>query len=99
MFHLYVFFRDLMMRCFLLKKLRCIFNPYFRSCSRKRKYYCHPIAHVIRRSWMLTIKKDGTLPEMKKIIGANIQYLPREEVPLGISGFDEIVQVCLFILL
>lgn len=48
---------------------------------------------------MLTIKKDGTLPEMKKIIGANIQYLPREEVPLGISGFDEIVQVCLFILL
>ncbi|XP_022887014.1 RNA-binding KH domain-containing protein RCF3-like [Olea europaea var. sylvestris] len=40
--------------------------------------------------------KDRTLPEMRKMTGANIEILPREDVPLGISGSYEIVQVCLF---
>ncbi|CAI9762495.1 unnamed protein product [Fraxinus pennsylvanica] len=36
--------------------------------------------------------KDGMLSAMRKITGANIQILPKEDVPLGISGSYEIVQ-------
>ena len=38
--------------------------------------------------------RDGSLSEMKRLTGANIQILSREELPSCISGPDEIVQVC-----
>ncbi|KAK9093922.1 hypothetical protein Scep_025391 [Stephania cephalantha] len=36
--------------------------------------------------------RDGSLLEMRKLTGANIQILPREEHPLGTRGDDELVQ-------
>ena len=38
--------------------------------------------------------RDGSLSEMKRLTGANIQILSREELPSCVSGPDEIVQVC-----
>ncbi|KAJ0101003.1 hypothetical protein Patl1_05190 [Pistacia atlantica] len=40
--------------------------------------------------------KDGCLNEMRNVTGANIQILPREEVPPCVSGTDELVQVFLY---
>ncbi|CAA2940310.1 RNA-binding KH domain-containing RCF3-like [Olea europaea subsp. europaea] len=37
--------------------------------------------------------KDGMLPEMRKITGANIHILPREEQPAFVSETDEILQI------
>ncbi|XP_031256889.1 RNA-binding KH domain-containing protein RCF3 [Pistacia vera] len=37
--------------------------------------------------------KDGCLNEMRNVTGANIQILPREEVPPCVSGTDELVQI------
>ncbi|XP_059629001.1 RNA-binding KH domain-containing protein RCF3 [Cornus florida] len=37
--------------------------------------------------------RDGSLSEMKKLTGANIQILPREELPVFVSETDEIVQI------
>lgn len=37
--------------------------------------------------------RDNSLSEMRRMTGANIQILPREERPLGISGADELLQV------
>lgn len=41
--------------------------------------------------------RDGSLLEMKRLTGANIQILPREELPLCVSGAEELVQVCHYI--
>lgn len=38
--------------------------------------------------------RDGSLLEIKRLTGANVQILPREELPLCVSGNDELVQVC-----
>lgn len=38
--------------------------------------------------------RDGSLSEIKRLTGANIQILPRDELPACISGSDELVQVC-----
>lgn len=38
--------------------------------------------------------RDGPLSEMKRIPGASIQILHREELPSCISAVDELVQVC-----
>lgn len=38
--------------------------------------------------------RDGSLAEMRRLTGANIQILPREEFPTCVSGNDELVQVC-----
>lgn len=38
--------------------------------------------------------RDGSLSEMRRLTGANIQILPREEIPPCVSGTDELVQVC-----
>lgn len=37
--------------------------------------------------------KDGSLSALKKIVGADLHVLPREELPT-LSGTDEILQVC-----
>ncbi|XWS48588.1 hypothetical protein CRYUN_Cryun13aG0089500 [Craigia yunnanensis] len=37
--------------------------------------------------------RDGSLSEMKRLTGANIQILSREELPYCVSGPDEIVQI------
>ncbi|KAI3471230.1 hypothetical protein Pfo_027893 [Paulownia fortunei] len=37
--------------------------------------------------------KDGSSLELGKIGGANVEILPREELPVGVSGTDEIVQI------
>ncbi|KAA8533581.1 hypothetical protein F0562_030985 [Nyssa sinensis] len=37
--------------------------------------------------------RDGSLSEMKRLTGANIQILPREELPACVSGTDELVQI------
>ncbi|KAK9122182.1 hypothetical protein Syun_019799 [Stephania yunnanensis] len=37
--------------------------------------------------------RDGSLLEMRKLTGANIQILPREEHPLGTRGDDELLQI------
>ncbi|KAL5736926.1 hypothetical protein ACOSQ2_031714 [Xanthoceras sorbifolium] len=37
--------------------------------------------------------RDGSLSEMRRLTGANIQILPREEVPACVSGNDELVQI------
>lgn len=37
--------------------------------------------------------RDNSLSEMRRMTGANIQILPREERPLGISGADELLQI------
>lgn len=37
--------------------------------------------------------RDGSLSEMRRLTGANIQILPREELPACVSGIDEIVQI------
>ncbi|KAK9145657.1 hypothetical protein Sjap_005560 [Stephania japonica] len=37
--------------------------------------------------------RDGSLLEMRKLTGANVQILPREEHPLGAKGDDELVQI------
>ncbi|XWS50333.1 hypothetical protein CRYUN_Cryun12cG0079100 [Craigia yunnanensis] len=37
--------------------------------------------------------RDGSLSEMKRLTGANIQILSREELPSCVSGPDEIVQI------
>ncbi|KAL5726878.1 hypothetical protein ACHQM5_000125 [Ranunculus cassubicifolius] len=38
-------------------------------------------------------RQDGSLSEISKLTGANIQILPREEHPLGALGADELVQI------
>lgn len=43
--------------------------------------------------------RDGSLSEMRRLTGANIQILPREEIPPCVSGTDELVQVCHYIYL
>ncbi|XVE64420.1 hypothetical protein DITRI_Ditri07aG0099200 [Diplodiscus trichospermus] len=37
--------------------------------------------------------RDGPLSEMKRLTGANIEILPREELPSCVPGPDEIVQI------
>lgn len=37
--------------------------------------------------------RDGLLSETRKIAGANIQILPREELPVCVSSNDELVQI------
>lgn len=37
--------------------------------------------------------RDGSLLEIKRLTGANVQILPREEIPLCVSGNDELVQI------
>ncbi|KAL7183565.1 hypothetical protein ACSBR2_025877 [Camellia fascicularis] len=37
--------------------------------------------------------RDGSLSEMRRLTGANIQILPREELPVCVSGTDELVQI------
>lgn len=37
--------------------------------------------------------RDGSLSELRRLTGANIQILSREEVPSCVSGNDELVQV------
>ncbi|CAK9151593.1 unnamed protein product [Ilex paraguariensis] len=37
--------------------------------------------------------RDGLLLEMRKLTGANIQILPREELPICAAGTDELVQI------
>ena len=38
--------------------------------------------------------RDGSLLEMKRLTGANVHIVPREELPMFVSGADELVQVC-----
>ena len=38
--------------------------------------------------------RDGSLFEIRRLTGANIQILPRDELPVCVSGADELVQVC-----
>ena len=38
--------------------------------------------------------KDASLSEIRRMTGANIQILPREELPLCVAKTDELVQVC-----
>ncbi|XAR52193.1 hypothetical protein NMG60_11020129 [Bertholletia excelsa] len=37
--------------------------------------------------------KDGSLSEMRRLTGANIQILPREQLPACVVGSDELVQI------
>ncbi|KAL5567744.1 hypothetical protein UlMin_024319 [Ulmus minor] len=37
--------------------------------------------------------RDGSLSEIRRYTGANIQVMPREELPTCVSGSDEIVQI------
>ncbi|KAF5450437.1 hypothetical protein F2P56_030791 [Juglans regia] len=37
--------------------------------------------------------RDGSLLEMRRLTGANIQVLPREEIPVFVSGTDELIQI------
>ncbi|XP_024029763.1 RNA-binding KH domain-containing protein RCF3 [Morus notabilis] len=37
--------------------------------------------------------RDGSLSEIKRLTGANVQILPREELPSFVSGSDELVQI------
>ncbi|XP_057507846.1 RNA-binding KH domain-containing protein RCF3 [Actinidia eriantha] len=37
--------------------------------------------------------RDGSLFEIRRLTGANIQILPREELPVCVSGADELVQI------
>ncbi|KAF5731273.1 KH domain-containing protein [Tripterygium wilfordii] len=37
--------------------------------------------------------RDGSLSEMKRLTGANIQILPREELPGCVSAVDELLQI------
>lgn len=37
--------------------------------------------------------RDGSLLDMKRLTGANVQIVPREELPMFISGADELVQI------
>lgn len=38
--------------------------------------------------------KDVSLLEIRRLTGANIQILPRDELPLCVAKTDELVQVC-----
>lgn len=38
--------------------------------------------------------KDASLSEIRRLTGANIQILPREELPSCVAKTDELVQVC-----
>lgn len=38
--------------------------------------------------------RDGSLLEMKRLTGANVHIVPREDLPMFVSGADELVQVC-----
>lgn len=38
--------------------------------------------------------RDASLLEIRRLTGANIQILPREELPLCVAKTDELVQVC-----
>lgn len=38
--------------------------------------------------------RDGSLSEMKKVTGANIQILSRSDLPAFVSEADELIQVC-----
>lgn len=46
----------------------------------------------------LIVQSDeiGSLAELGKISGANVEILPKERRPAGVSTNDEIVQVCVF---
>ncbi|KAF4380365.1 RNA-binding KH domain-containing protein RCF3 [Cannabis sativa] len=37
--------------------------------------------------------RDGSLSEIRRLTGANIQILPRDELPTCISGSDELIQI------
>ncbi|KAJ4954639.1 hypothetical protein NE237_011422 [Protea cynaroides] len=37
--------------------------------------------------------RDGSLSEMRRLTGANIHILPREELPVYVSGADELIQI------
>ncbi|KAG6576646.1 RNA-binding KH domain-containing protein RCF3, partial [Cucurbita argyrosperma subsp. sororia] len=37
--------------------------------------------------------RDGSLLEMKRLTGANVHIVPREELPMFVSGADELVQI------
>ena len=39
-------------------------------------------------------ERDGSLSDMRRLTGANIQILPREELPPFVSGNDMLLQVC-----
>lgn len=38
--------------------------------------------------------KDVSLSEIRRLTGANIQILPRDDLPLCVAKTDELVQVC-----
>lgn len=38
--------------------------------------------------------RDCSLSEMRRLTGANIQIVPREQLPAFISGTDELLEVC-----
>jgi len=38
--------------------------------------------------------KDASLSEIRRLTGANIQILPRDELPPCVAKADELVQVC-----
>lgn len=38
--------------------------------------------------------RDASLSEIRRLTGANIQILPREELPSCLAKTDELVQVC-----
>lgn len=50
--------------------------------------------NIITTRLLLQSDEIGPLLEVGKIGGANIEILPREELPAGVSGTEEIVQVC-----
>ncbi|KAL0548809.1 hypothetical protein IC582_013282 [Cucumis melo] len=37
--------------------------------------------------------RDGSLLEMKRLTGANVHIVPREDLPMFVSGADELVQI------
>lgn len=50
--------------------------------------------NIITTRLLLQSDEIGSLAELGKISGANVEILPREQRPSGVSGMDEIVQVC-----
>lgn len=46
-----------------------------------------------------SIGLNDAAPEMGNIGGAKVEIVPREELPLGVSGTDNIVQVCYFFII
>lgn len=52
--------------------------------------------NIITTRLLLQSDEIGSLAELGKIGGANVEILPKERRPAGVSGGDEIVQVCVF---